>query len=456
MKKILPFLTFCIPTFLFGQGVGIGTLNPDTSAILELRSNNKGLLIPRMDSLQRLAIDIPAEGLIVYDNDKQAICYFDGVVWNCLGVGGSGIAGPAGPAGPTGATGLQGPAGPIGAIGPQGAVGPIGLNGPQGISGVNGIHCWDSNGNGLDDPTEDTNGDGLFNSGDCTQGVVGPQGPAGPIGATGPQGSAGPIGATGPQGPAGPVGATGPQGTAGPIGTTGPQGTAGPIGAIGPQGTTGPIGATGPQGIAGPIGATGPQGTAGPIGATGPQGPLGIHGINCWDANGNGTNDPVEDTNNDGLFNAADCKVALPLGQSAITLETSVLTILDNATLIIPKIIAGLSATITVTSSDIVLIDAWGVVVNNTNSTNSISVARMNIFIDGIDAGLAPTVASINESVGAVNILNPTTPFNIFHTKLLTPGTHTIDVRGNKFQGPTNTWVDCRVGGNLSIIKIKN
>ncbi|RME37262.1 MAG: hypothetical protein D6788_09850, partial [Planctomycetota bacterium] len=30
-------------------------------------------------------------------------------------------------------------------------------------------------------------------------------------------------------------------------------------------------------------------------------------GINCWDLNGNGVNDPEEDVNNDGAFNALDC-----------------------------------------------------------------------------------------------------------------------------------------------------
>jgi hypothetical protein len=88
----------------------------------------------------------------------------------------------------------------------------VGAAGPQGLAGTNGINCWDLNGNGTNDPTEDVNGDGLFNSTDCSVGIVGPQGPAGPAGAAGAQG---PIGLTGP------AGAVGPQG---PIGLTGPAG----------------------------------------------------------------------------------------------------------------------------------------------------------------------------------------------------------------------------------------
>lgn len=49
--------------------VGIGTSNPDSSAILELFSKDKGLLLPRMTLQQRGAIKKPAEGLLVYQTD---------------------------------------------------------------------------------------------------------------------------------------------------------------------------------------------------------------------------------------------------------------------------------------------------------------------------------------------------------------------------------------------------
>jgi uncharacterized protein (TIGR02145 family) len=47
--------------------------------------------------------------------------------------------------------------------------------GPQGPTGQNGLNCWDLNGNGLNDLTEDVNNDGTWNVLDCR----GPQGPAG-------------------------------------------------------------------------------------------------------------------------------------------------------------------------------------------------------------------------------------------------------------------------------------
>ena len=33
-------------------------------------------------------------------------------------------------------------------------------------------------------------------------------------------------------------------------------------------------------------------------------------GVNCWDLNGNGEDDPAEDVNGDGIFDTADCQGA--------------------------------------------------------------------------------------------------------------------------------------------------
>lgn len=99
------------------------------------------------------------------------------------------------------------------------------------------------------------------------EGIVGPQGPAGPQGAPGVAGPQGPQGNPGVAGPAGPQGPQGDPGVAGPSGPQGPQGDPGVAGPAGPQG---PAGATGP---AGPTGATGPAGATGPVGPQGPAGP---------------------------------------------------------------------------------------------------------------------------------------------------------------------------------------
>ncbi|AWV97909.1 hypothetical protein [Arcticibacterium luteifluviistationis] len=64
-------------------GVGIGTTLPDNSAILDLSSKNKGLLLPRMSLKERAAIVEPAKGLIVYQTNFMSGLYvYDGKNWS--------------------------------------------------------------------------------------------------------------------------------------------------------------------------------------------------------------------------------------------------------------------------------------------------------------------------------------------------------------------------------------
>lgn len=58
-----------ISSNLSAQNVGIGTNVPDSCAILDLTSLNKGLLIPRMSYVRRVAIHAPVPGLMVYQTD---------------------------------------------------------------------------------------------------------------------------------------------------------------------------------------------------------------------------------------------------------------------------------------------------------------------------------------------------------------------------------------------------
>ena len=62
---------------------GIGTSNPDGSAILELTSTNKGFLLPRLTSAQLFAISSPAEGLMVYCTDCAPVgfYFYNGSTW---------------------------------------------------------------------------------------------------------------------------------------------------------------------------------------------------------------------------------------------------------------------------------------------------------------------------------------------------------------------------------------
>jgi hypothetical protein len=70
------------------NNVGIGTTTPDASAILDLESNNLGFLVPRVTTIQRLAIITPARGLLVYDIDFKQFWFFDGTIWRTFDGGG--------------------------------------------------------------------------------------------------------------------------------------------------------------------------------------------------------------------------------------------------------------------------------------------------------------------------------------------------------------------------------
>ncbi|MFI8378461.1 hypothetical protein [Leeuwenhoekiella sp. NPDC079379] len=62
--------------------VGIGTTTPSPSALLEINSDTKGFLTPRMTTLNRLAISNPANGLLVYDTDESSFYYYKSFTWS--------------------------------------------------------------------------------------------------------------------------------------------------------------------------------------------------------------------------------------------------------------------------------------------------------------------------------------------------------------------------------------
>ena len=68
---------------LAAQAVSINTDNsaPDSSAILDVKSTEKGMLIPRMDETQRMAIASPAMGLLVYDETSQSFWFYNDTAW---------------------------------------------------------------------------------------------------------------------------------------------------------------------------------------------------------------------------------------------------------------------------------------------------------------------------------------------------------------------------------------
>ncbi|NTW33682.1 MAG: hypothetical protein HGB12_13860, partial [Bacteroidetes bacterium] len=65
--------------------VGIGTSNPASSAILDVSSNTKGQLIPRMTAAQRDLISSPATGLQIFNIDCNVNEYYTGSCWVSMG-----------------------------------------------------------------------------------------------------------------------------------------------------------------------------------------------------------------------------------------------------------------------------------------------------------------------------------------------------------------------------------
>ena len=62
--------------FSTAQDVGINTANPHASAILDINSFQKGMLVPRMLQPEREAITNPAVGLLVYQTNGQTGFYY--------------------------------------------------------------------------------------------------------------------------------------------------------------------------------------------------------------------------------------------------------------------------------------------------------------------------------------------------------------------------------------------
>jgi hypothetical protein len=68
----------------FNASVGIGTTDPDSTALLDMTSTTKGVLIPRLSTTERNAITLPAEGLMVFCTDcgvEGSLSVFSNGTW---------------------------------------------------------------------------------------------------------------------------------------------------------------------------------------------------------------------------------------------------------------------------------------------------------------------------------------------------------------------------------------
>jgi hypothetical protein len=86
MKKLLLLtsLIFTTTLIMYSQNIGIGINTPNASAMLDINSTTKGMLIPRMTSAQRTAIVSPANGLMVYDITTGSFWFYNGSAWTNL------------------------------------------------------------------------------------------------------------------------------------------------------------------------------------------------------------------------------------------------------------------------------------------------------------------------------------------------------------------------------------
>ena len=94
MKNILVTLAVFINFGILAQNnVGIGTLTPNPQAVLDIQSNDKGVLISRLTTVSRTTLGTSLtgaeDGMLVYDKDLTTFFYWDGpnLQWVQVGSG---------------------------------------------------------------------------------------------------------------------------------------------------------------------------------------------------------------------------------------------------------------------------------------------------------------------------------------------------------------------------------
>lgn len=80
MKSFITLVIVLVSLNVSAQNIAVNTdgSQPDNSAILDIKSNSKGLLTPRMTTLQRTSIAGPAIGLTVFDLDTYSYWMYRG------------------------------------------------------------------------------------------------------------------------------------------------------------------------------------------------------------------------------------------------------------------------------------------------------------------------------------------------------------------------------------------
>lgn len=90
-NKIVLLLFIFFLSLVVNAQIGIGTITPNASSVLDITSTTQGMLTPRMTTVQRNAITTPADGLLVYDTNLKSFYYYSSgtTSWVAVNSGGS-------------------------------------------------------------------------------------------------------------------------------------------------------------------------------------------------------------------------------------------------------------------------------------------------------------------------------------------------------------------------------
>jgi hypothetical protein len=64
--------------------IGLGTISPNASAILDAQSTTQGVRFPNMTTVEKNAIGTPAAGLVVFDTTLAKLCVYSGTAWQTI------------------------------------------------------------------------------------------------------------------------------------------------------------------------------------------------------------------------------------------------------------------------------------------------------------------------------------------------------------------------------------
>jgi uncharacterized protein (TIGR02145 family) len=84
MKKLLFFIVLLLlnNSLLFSQvSINADGSKPDNSAMLDVKSSDRGLLMPRLSTIERDRIVAPATGLLIYNTTSNQFNFYNGTAW---------------------------------------------------------------------------------------------------------------------------------------------------------------------------------------------------------------------------------------------------------------------------------------------------------------------------------------------------------------------------------------